>query len=192
VKPDQPEDLTQLLNRSVEGDGLPRALPLIYDQLRALARRHLSGERPGHTLSPTALVHEAYLKLNAQRQSHWQNRAQFFAVASMAMRRILVNHARDRVAAKRGSGAVKLELDEAAAEAFDLTARDRLEEILTVDQLLKRLEAIDPRATRVVECRYFAGYTNEETAEALEVSVITVKRAWRLAQAWLARELTGG
>lgn len=183
----QPDQLTAVLNADPQG-GLNQALPLVYEQLRAIARNQLARERPDHTLSATALVHEAYLKLSAQQESQWQNRAQFFAVASTAMRRILVNHARDRVTAKRGGQAAHTDLYE-----DDLVERlgveDRLEEILNIDQLLERLSHLDPRAARVVECRYFAGYTNEETAEALDISLITVKRSWRLAQAWLAREL---
>lgn len=160
----------------------------VYGELRRLAQHHLGAERPDHTLSATALVNEAYLKLAAQDGMHWTNRAQFFSVASLAMRRILVNHARDRARHKRGGGAERVELDSPAL-LTQLVDRSRCDEILLVDRLLDGLAELDLRAARVTECRYFAGYTNEETAEALGVSVITVKRSWRLARSWMAREL---
>lgn len=182
-------DLTVLLNTG-EGaqDGFAEAYQQVYGELRRLAQHHLNAERPGHTLSATALVNEAFLKLSAQSRAEWLNRAQFFSVASTAMRRILVNHARDRCRLKRGSGGERVDLD-----APDVLARlvsdDRCLELLAVERLLEGLAELDPRAARVTECRYFAGYTNEETADALGISVVTVKRAWRLARAWMAREL---
>ncbi len=161
----------------------------VYGELQRLAQHHLKSERPGHTLSATALVNEAYLKVASQDRARWANRAQFFSVASTAMRRILVNHARDRTRQKRGGKAERVTL-ESIEGSGDLVSEDRYEEILTVDRLLGGLAEVDGRAARVTECRYFAGYTNEETAEAMGLSVVTVKRAWRLARAWLARELS--
>lgn len=181
-------ELTVLLN-SEDRHAMERAFPAVYDELRRLAAKHLRGERPDHTLSATGLVHEAFLKLSGQDRANITNRAQFFAIASTAMRRILVNYARDRGREKRGGGGERVPLD--AAHALPgLSIEDRHEEVLTVDRLLQRLGQIDPRAVRVVECRYFGGFTNEETAHALDVSTVTVKRAWRLSQAWMARELT--
>ncbi|MEM9300524.1 MAG: ECF-type sigma factor [Pseudomonadota bacterium] len=183
------QTLTALLNTTEDGGGgVAAAFEHVYDELRRLAQHQLCAERPDHTLSATALVNEAYLKLAAQDRSRWENRAQFFSVASTAMRRILVNHARDRSRQKRGGGAQRVDLDRGDVLG-QLVSEDRYEEILTVDRLLEGLGQVDPRASRVTECRYFAGYTNEETAAALDLSVITVKRSWRLARAWMAREL---
>jgi len=184
-----PAEITALLNaEDAEGRGVAAVFEYVYDELRRLAQHHLRAERPGHTLSATALVNEAYLKLAGQDRARWANRAQFFSVASTAMRRILVNHARDRTRLKRGGNAERVELERAEL-AGQLVDEDRCEEILAVDRLLGGLGDLDPRAARVTECRYFAGFTNEETADALGVSVVTVKRSWRLAQAWMAREL---
>lgn len=188
---DQKPGLTAVLN--AEGrpaDRLGDAFDHVYDELRRLAQHHLASERPGHTLSATALVNEAYLKLARQDRAAWVNRAQFFSVASTAMRRILVNYARDRTRHKRGGSDQRIDLDSPAAQAR-LIDDDRCEEVLMVDGLLGRLEEVDARAARVVECRYFSGYTNPETAEALAVSEATVKRAWLLARAWMAREAGG-
>ncbi len=166
---------------------LERALPLIYDELHELAERHLMRERDSHTLNPTALVHEAYLKLVDQTQITWQGRGHFLGIASLAMRRILVNHARDRKRLKRGSDAVNLPLTkglQVAAPGSD----DDTDFIILLDELLDRFATLDQRATRVVECRYFAGLTVQETASALQIGPATVKRDWALARAWLRRE----
>jgi len=183
--------LTSLLLSAEAGDrgALEQALPLIYDELQDLARRHLLRERSGHTLTPTALVHEAYLKLVDQTRVRWQGRGQFLAVASLAMRRILVNHARDRKRLKRGGDAPRLAL----TEGLDVAAPDADDDdfILSLDALLVRLADFDPRAARVVDCRYFAGLDVEETAAALGIGTATVKRDWALARAWLRRELGG-
>jgi RNA polymerase sigma factor (TIGR02999 family) len=173
------------------GDGnqaaLDRLMPVVYAELRRMAARHLRRERPDHTLQPTALVHEAYLKLIDQRSVQWQNRAQFFGVAAQLMRRILVDHARARGATKRGSAMPKVTLDEAgelpAATAFD---------VLGVDQALNRLAAIDAEQARIVELRFFGGLSVEETAQVVHRSPRTIKREWRLARAWLHGELGSG
>jgi RNA polymerase sigma factor (TIGR02999 family) len=160
-------------------------MPLVYSELRAMARSHLRRERPGHTLQCTALVHEAYLRLATLREVSWRNRAQFFAIAAQVMRHILVDHARARRAGKRGADAKVVSLDEAltvpAAENLDLVA---------LDQSLARLAAIDERKVRIVELRYFGGLSIDETAEAMGCSPTTVKREWTIAKAWLFRDLT--
>ena len=182
-----PTDLTRLLLDWSRGDktALDRLMPLVYDELRALAERSLRHERSGHTLQGTALVHEAYLKLVDQRQVRWQDRAHFFAVAAQLMRRILVDHARRHGAAKRGSGEPRLPLDEADAPA----APAPLVDWLALDRALDRLAALDERQSRTVELRFFGGLTIEETAEVLQVSPATVKNDWSLARGWLYREL---
>lgn len=167
---------------------LDAILPLVYDELRAMARRQLQAERLDHTLQPTALVHEAYLRLVDQDQVAWQNRQHFLAIAAMAMRRLLVDHARGRRRLKRGGDQVKITL----AESLPLVDRDPFAEITAIDDLLETLAGFDERAARVVECRYFAGLSIEQTAAALDVSPMTVKRSWRLARAWLRKELSGG
>jgi RNA polymerase sigma factor (TIGR02999 family) len=184
-----PDDLTRLLLawRDGEPGALDRLAPLVYDELRRQARRQLRGERAGHTLQPTALVHEAFLRLVGQRRAQWQNREQFFAVASRAMRRVLVDHARARMAAKRGDGQTLVVLDEARVPSAPPAV-----DVLALDQALDRLAAIDPRQARVVELRYFGGLSAPETATALEVSLATVNRDWAMARAWLFRELGGG
>jgi RNA polymerase sigma factor (TIGR02999 family) len=165
-------------------EALDALTPLIYDELRRLAGRHLRRERADHTLQSTALVHEAYLRLVDQRNVNWQNRAQFFGLAAELIRRILVDHARAKQAAKRGGSAVKLALDEAldAPVARDL-------ELVRLDDALKGLAEVDPQQSRIVELRYFAGLTIEETAEALGISPATVKRDWVVAKAWLKRQM---
>lgn len=185
-------EVTALLVSAEAGDAaaLDRVLPLIYDELQDLARRHLSHERSGHTLTPTALVHEAYLKLVDQTRVQWQGRGQFLGVASLAMRRILVNHARDRKRLKRGGDAARIPLTEGLAVAAPGTEHDD-DFIIRLDGLLDHLAAFDPRAARVVECRYFAGLDVDETAAALGLGSATVKRDWALARAWLRRELAG-
>jgi len=161
-------------------------LPLIYDELRHLAHNFLYGERPGHTLQTTALVHEAYLKLIDQRDARWQNRAHFFAIAAQAMRRILIDSARRHVAEKRGSGAEKLSLSEVANISPEPDTN-----LLALDQALTALAEIDPQQSRIIELRYFGGLTIEETAEVMKLSPATIKREWAMARAWLHQSLTG-
>jgi RNA polymerase sigma factor (TIGR02999 family) len=181
-----PADVTGLLAEWGRGnpDALHRLVPLVYQELRVMAARQLRGERGDHTLQPTALVHEAYLKLVDQRHAAWKNRGQFFAVAAQAMRRILVDHARAHRAAKRGRDAEKVPIDSADAVAAAPAA-----DVLALDEALSRLSVIDPRQGQVVELRCFGGLTIEETAEAIALSPTTVKEEWRLAKAWLHREL---
>ncbi len=155
-------------------------LPLVYAELRRLAAGYLRRERAGHTLQPTALVHEAYLRMVDQTQVRWQNRAHFFGVAAQMMRRILVDHARSQHAEKRGGDVQKLSLD----ENIDVSG-ERAAELVALDEALERLAEIDPQKSRVVELRFFGGLSVEETAEVLGVSAPTVKRHWRLAKAWL-------
>lgn len=179
-------EVTQLLVSLGDGDSaaLDKLMPLVYSELRRLARSRLGSERSDHTLNTTALVHEAYLKLADQNRINWQSRAQFFALASQAMRRILVDYARRRNAAKRGGNAVVTvrETDSVASEV-------RADELLALDESLKRLAAIDPRQSQIVECRFFGGLSIEETAKVIGVSTATVKREWAVARAWLYREL---
>jgi len=183
----QPEEVTQLLLDWSNGDqaAFDALMPLVYNQLRQMAHRYMSQERPGHTLQTTALVNEAYLRLIDQRQVHWQNRAHFFAVAAQAMRRILIDHARKQRYAKRGGGARKISLDEAA-----VMSQERAADLLALDEALKSLAAIDPQQSRVVELRFFGGLTIEETAQVLRLSVDMVKREWATAKAWLFREMS--
>jgi RNA polymerase sigma factor (TIGR02999 family) len=167
-------------NRTV----LDAMLPRVYDELRALARRKLRGERADHTLNTTALVHEAYEKLVQQDRMTWQNRAHFLSIAALSMRRILLNYARDRAAQKRGGGAPVATFEDGMAPR---TAR--VEELIDLDDALTRLEQLCERQATVVTYRFFGGLTQTEIAEALDVSVPTVRRDWRLARAWLSREL---
>jgi RNA polymerase sigma factor (TIGR02999 family) len=180
-------DVTQLLQDWSQGDlsALERLIPLVFDDLRQIASRLFQRESDGHTLQPTALVNEVYLRLVDQRKIHWQNRAQFFGVAAMLMRRILLDYAKGRQAAKRGSGAPKVQLDESIAV---LEMRDL--DVVALDEALTELAEIDPRQGRIVEMRFFVGLSHEEIADLLEISVTTVKREWRMAKLWLYRELT--
>ena len=179
---------TTLLLAWGRGDetALDQLIPLVHDELRQLARRHMAGERPGHTLQATALVNEAYLRLIEVNQVRWQNRAHFFAMASRVMRRILVDAARARGYQKRGGGAEKVSLDEAL-----LVSGEPRQDLIALDDALNALAAFDLRKSQVVEMRFFGGLSVEETAEALHVSADTVMRDWRLAKVWLARELSG-
>lgn len=178
--------VTQLLINWSGGDraALDQMLPLVYNELRRIAINHLRRERAGHTLQPTALVHEAYLRLVDQTRMNWQNSAQFFGIASTMMRRILVNHAKNRQAAKRGGGAIKVPLEEVgdSAEQRDVT-------LLALDEALDDLTVRDQRKGRIVELKFFGGLTTKEIAEVLKVSVATVENDWRMARAWLYREL---
>jgi RNA polymerase sigma factor (TIGR02999 family) len=181
-------NVTQLLIRWSNGDqqALEQLMPLVYGELRRLAARYLRRERPGHTLQSTALVHEAWMKLIDQRSVQWQNRAHFFGVAAQMIRRILVDYARSRHAAKRGAHACKLSLDEAVE-----VPRQRDVDLIALDDALDGLAKIDPQQGRIVELRFFAGLSIEETAEVLHVSPATVKREWVSAKAWLYREMAG-
>jgi RNA polymerase sigma factor (TIGR02999 family) len=184
-----PEDVTALLVRWSRGqsDALDRLMPIIYSECRRIAARQLALERPDHSLDPTALVHELYLRLVDQRRSSWENRAQFFGVAARLMRRVLVDHARARHAEKRGGDAVFVSLDAAADAPDGSTVGD----VLAIDEALERLAAHDPEQVQIVELRYFAGLTVAETARVVGRSPRTVKREWRLAKAWLYQELRG-
>jgi RNA polymerase sigma factor (TIGR02999 family) len=170
----------------VTGGGADDLFPQVYDELRRLAGQYLRYERRGHTLQPTALVNEAYLRLSRGAGADWQNRSHFYRVAAQTMRRILVNHAVKRKASKRGSGRPVLTLCEEP-----MTALAPAEDLLAVDEALKRLGEVDDVKARIVEMRYFGGLTVEMTAAALDLSPATVKRHWQVAKMWLLRELTG-
>ncbi len=180
-------EITGLLADWSKGDqsALERLVPLVYQELHKLAHSYLRDESPGHTLQPTALIHEAYLRLIDQNIQEWQSRAHFYGVAARLMRQILVEHARSRRAEKRGGGALKLSLDEALHYS-----REQAAELVALDDALTALAAIDERKCRVIELKYFGGLTVEETAEALGVSIPTVVRDTRMAQAWLHREMS--
>ncbi|MDT5155740.1 MAG: hypothetical protein QOH51_97 [Acidobacteriota bacterium] len=183
-----PPDITQMLQEWSDGkeEILEQLLPLVYAELRRQAARHLRRERLDHTLQTTALVHEAYLKLVDQRNVRWESRTHFFAIASQAMRRILVDYARARKRAKRGGDDIRLSLAAADQAVGDQQAFD----LITLDEALKRLAAIDEQQSRVVELRYFSGLSLEETAAILNISRATAAREWNMARAWLHRELT--
>ena len=172
-----------------EGDqgALESLVPLVYDELRRVARHYLKQEKQNHTLSSTALVHEAYLRLVSQKEVAWQNRAHFFGVASQMMRRILVDHARHHSYGKRGGGAMTLALDEAVA-----TPQRREIDLVALDDALDGLAKLDERQSRMVELRFFGGLSIEETSEVLGISAPTVKREWASARAWLFREISRG
>jgi len=179
-------EITVLLEKLAGGDrsAVDALIPLVYDQLRIMASRQLKGERSDHTLNATALVHEAYLKLVDQTRVNWQNRAHFFAIAAQAMRRILINYANRKLAGKRGGGSPIVTLN----EEF-MAPESKAEELIELDNALSRLHEIDQRQSQIVEYRFFGGLTNEEIAEVLDISVATVQRDWRVARAWLSREL---
>lgn len=180
-------NVTQLLRAFSRGDeaALNDLVPLVYDSLHRVAQKQLRAERRDHTLSPTALVHEAYLELARLGDIEWEDRRHFFAAAAQTMRHILVDYAVQRKAQKRGGDWEKVPL-----ENVILTSAKDIEDVLTLNQALKRLEEIDERLVRLVECRYFAGLTIEETARVLDISEATVSRDWTRARAWLNRELT--
>lgn len=194
--PGLPGDVTQLLQRWSQGDedAFGRMVPLVYEELRHMAQRHLRRERDGHTLQGTSLVHEVYLRMAEKSPAQWQSRAHFFGWASTLMRHILIDHARSRQAAKRGGGAELLSLDamhDDRGDAGDVPAPARADspDLVAIDEALRRLERLDPQQGRVVELRYFCGLSVAETAEALDVSPATVKRDWVTARAWLQRDL---
>ena len=186
---DSPGDITRLLHAWSHGDtaALPRLVEAVYPELRRIAARHFSGERPGHTLQPTALVSEAYVRL-AQQQTgkHWQDRTHFFAVAARVVRAVLVDHARARDAVKRGSGADRVELTLVSASVAQTPV-----DVLDLDTALRALEALDPEQVRIVELRYFAGLSIEETAAAIGASPSSVKRGWVAAKTYIRRHLDG-
>src|SRR5438132_7060941 len=184
-----PKEVTQLLLDWSNGNqaALDRLTPLVYEELHRLAHRHMTRERRDHTLQTSALLNEAYLRLIDQRNVHWQNRAHFFSIASRLMRRILVDHARAHKYAKRGGGASRVSLDEAA-----FVSHERASELVALDDALTSLAAIDQRKCQVVELRFFGGMSVEETAAALGVSPITIKRDWSTAKAWLHRAIEKG
>ena len=186
---ESPGGVTQLLLAWSAGDAAAgeRLLPLVYQELHGQAARAMRREAGEHTLQATALVHEAYLRLIDQRRVEWRNRAQFMGVAAEVMRRVLVDHARSRLAAKRGGGVQRVTLDEEGHDA----APDAGLDILELHEALERLASMDPPQSRIVELRYFGGLSIEETAEAMHISPATVKREWAIARAWLRRELQG-
>lgn len=182
-----PEQVTELLAQTGywRAAQLGEVAPLVYEELRRLAHRYMSGERPGHTLQATALVNEAYLRLADRTGVHWHDRAHFFAGAARIMRHILVDHARSRQRAKRGAGAVKVELTETA-----VLVEEQAEQVVDLNEALERLAGLDRRASQVVELKYFGGMNYDEIAEVLDISAITVRRDWEFAKAWLHKELT--
>ena len=179
-------DLTGLLIEWGQGDkdALDRLTPLVYDEIRRIAHRYVQREREGHTLQTTALINEAYLRLAGSKNVAWQNRSHFFAVTAQVMRRILIDHARRRRYVKHGGEVQRVAFDTAMNEATAMT-QGRASELVALDEALEELAQLDPRKSRVVELRYFGGLNYEETAEVLEVSVMTVRRDWRAAKAWL-------
>ena len=181
-----PHRVTELLAQWSHGDNaaLAELSPLVYEELRRLAHRHMGGQRSGHTLQTTALVNEAYLRLADQTNPRWQNRAHFFAVAARAMRQILVSYARSQRAQKRGGGAIKIELDEAA-----LVSPEESREIVELHEALEQLSTLDSRKAQVVELKYFGGLNYDEIAEVLKISRNTARRDWEFAKVWLYTEL---
>lgn len=182
-------DVTQLLLKWSSGnqDAFGELLPLVYKELQKIAHRYLSRENNSNTLQTTALVHEAYLKLIDQNRVQWQNRAHFFGIAAQAMRRILVDNARQRLADKRGAGVEKVALEEGLVDVSD----ERAGSLIDLDEALQKLAEIDPQKSQLVELRYFGGLSIEETAEVIGVSIATVNRQWRTAKAWLYKEISG-
>jgi RNA polymerase sigma factor (TIGR02999 family) len=183
-----PNQVTQLLMSWRDGDreAFDRLVPLVYQELRQIAARYLSNERVGHTLQSTALVNEAYYRMVQQDLPEWQNRAHFFAVAAQVMRQILVDHARARNALKRGGGVACVPLDQAEGQAVPLDA-----DLVALDEALNALTLLNPQQGRVVELKFFAGLSNEDTSVVLGISTSTVKRDWTVARAWLHHELSG-
>lgn len=183
-----PTEVTALLNKLARGDKsvITRLMPLIYDELHRRAAAYMRDERVGHTLQPTALVHETYLKLVEQHRTSFKNRAHFMAVAAKLMRRILIDHARARLCSKRGGGHTSGSWNDSLALEIDSQ-----EQLLAINEALEKLHAMDPRQEEIVEMRFFGGLTAEETAEFLGVSVRTVEREWTMARAWLFRQLMG-
>jgi len=183
------QEVTQLLADWGKGDrsALDKLFPLVHSELRRIAQRQMSQERPGHTLQATALVNEAYMKLAGQQGFDWQNRAHFFAVCAQVMRHILIDHARAHAREKRGGGAVKVSLNDAL-----VVADDQASHFIALDEALRVLERLDPQKGKIIELRYFGGLSIEEAAEVLNVSPRTVRREWQRAKAWLYRMMTEG
>src|ERR1044072_4232300 len=184
-----PQEVTQLLADWCKGDpsALDKLFPLVHAELRRIARRQMSHERPGHTLQATALVNEAYLKLAGQQSFEWQNRAHFFAVCAQVMRHILIDHARAHARDKRGGGAIQVSLNDVAVVADEQSG-----DFLSFAEDLRRLESLDPQKGKIVELRYFGGLSIEETAEVLNISPRTVRREWQRSKAWLYRMISEG
>ena len=184
-----PQEITRLLADWGSGNkaALDQLLPLVHAELRRIASRQMSRERKGHTLQPTALVNEVYLKLAGQDGFHWRDRAHFFAVCAQVMRHILIDYARNHARDKRGGGAIHVSVDEA-----EVSADGQAADFVALDEALRALEAVDPQKGRIVELRYFGGLSVEEVAEVLKISPATVGREWRRAKAWLYRELKKG
>ena len=184
-----PEEVTQLLADWGKGDrsALDKLFPLVQAELRRIAGRQMSHERPGHTLQATALVNEAYLRLAGQQEFQWQNRAHFYAVCAQVMRHILIDHARARTRDKRGGDVVQVSLNEA-----ELMAGEKAENLIALDEALNLLERVDPQKSKIVELRYFGGLSVEQTAEILNLSPRTARREWQRAKAWLYRMITEG
>lgn len=181
----QNPEITLLLHELSDGKNVvDQIIPLVYSELKRIAQRHLNHERSDHTLNTTALVHEAYLKLVDQNDVTWQNRAHFFAIAAQSMRRILINYAKNRMAQKRGGDQIAVTFDEQS-----MPANNKAEELIALDEALGRLAELDARQARIVELRFFGGLTVDEISEMLKVSPVTIHRDWRLARAWLGREL---
>lgn len=182
----EPSEITKILQDWNNGDenAIERLLPIVYDELRHQARYLMAGERSEHTLQPTALVHEAFLKISKQPSIEWQNQQHFFRIVSRLMRQILVDHARRKASDKRGNNPVHLSLDD-----VQIPVEDRIASILTVDRVLKELAEFDEKQATIVEMRFFGGLNNSEIAEALNISLRTVVREWKLAKFWLLREL---
>jgi RNA polymerase sigma factor (TIGR02999 family) len=187
--PSSSNPVTELLARWRSGDVAARdaLVPLVYDELRRIARRCLSTERNSHTLQPTALVHEAYMRLARHNSIEWQDRAHFFAQAARMMRQILVDHARKRMAGKRGGKNITLVLDEALA-----ASKGPVLDVLALDDAMERLASLDPRQCQIVELRFFGGLSIEETAEVMNISPATTKREWATARVWLYKAMTNG
>lgn len=183
-------DITMLLIDLSDGkrEALDKLIPLVYRELRQMAARYLRREAASHTLQTTALVHEAYLKLVDQKKVRWQNRSHFFAIAAQAMRRILIDHARSRLSDKRGGSDQKIALDEGAIDISE----ERASSLIALDEALERLAEIDPQKSRIVELRFFGGLSIEETAQSLGIGTATVIRQWRMAKAWLYKEVADG
>lgn len=186
--PRQTDDVTELLMAWNDGDpdALTKLMPMVCDELRTLARSYLDREVPGHTLQPTALVNELYLRLQGRQTVQWRNSAHFFGYAAQTMRRVLVDHARRKKREKRGQGISPVSLDN-----IDDIADSRSEVVVAIDDALKTLETLDPRQAEIVSLRFFVGLTIEETAAVLQIGTATVKREWQLARLWLYRELNG-
>jgi RNA polymerase sigma factor (TIGR02999 family) len=185
--PREQHEITQLLEEWSSGNqtALDRLYPLVYDELRRLARHYMRREKHGHTLQTTALINEAYVRLVDQKDVHWANRSHFFAISARIMRRILIDHARRNLYAKRGGGAQRVSLDDNA------TFADSASDLILLDEALRSLAELDPRRSQVVELRYFGGLNNEEIAGVLQISENTVTRDWNMARAWLYQQLSG-